>query len=64
MYETQTSFEFPIHLIADSLEVILLSNILFSLSSHTLLYVKRLQQNINSKNDEHWSLGLTHSGTD
>ena len=53
MYETQTSIEFPIHLIADSLEVILLSNILFSLSSHTLLYVKRLQQNINSKNDEH-----------
>ena len=53
MYETQTSFEFPIHLIADSLEVILLSNILFSLSSHTLLYVKRLQQNINSRNDEH-----------
>ena len=46
MYETGTSLEFPIHLIADSLEVILLSNILFTLSSHTLLYIMRLQEDI------------------
>ena len=38
MYETQTTLEFPIHLIADSLEVILLSNILFTLLSHASLY--------------------------
>ena len=50
MDETQTSLEFPIHLIAqtaDSLEVILLSNILFTIY---IISLASFYQEITTKN--------------